>query len=673
MTTHSEAEKKKLQDSIEAHIQEALHLRSVLNTKAPINRLPPDVLSTIFLKQADDLQKRVLSSFYTSIYMATDMSSHKPIYSWLHVASVCRQWREVSLSPSCANLWARIVIDPRVPANIVRLFLNRAQGLPLSVVVLATLHDSHCRRCVPNDRATLNFEEGIGILGEVVSNASLISLFLNQPDYDGLWRALSKSAALLKNLHIEALEGPGAARYNSLTQEWQVPMVPIPNDIFLSSTPQLQNLHIEGATLPWQHSLLCPTLRHLHITGCFAPYAVETEAADISVLLDALRGMPNLESLTLDDTPFSFTAVDPSRSYPAVDLPHLKRLRVPITEGISVALVSQLRIPPTAIRHFAYRTNDRFQRKEILDEATVAAFRDGLLGLLGHDARVFGISCSLRFRERASIDGPVFQLLVQNDNGDTIVPPPSPYSDDDETVVDPATSDESCTVLEECCARFVFDGKFSDSTLMPALLSTLDLRRIQFLSISENLAHLTSWSQVFEGAEWVSTLRLYGEVAFGLGALLARWVRPPEMHHEKYRYPYSYVGFAEPGDDADDDEVHRKGYAGGAAPPFPRLRTIQILDVDFPRGTSGKEREQKHRPSRSDIWEDETGPYGFDAPGLLKALRVRAAQGAEEVVRIDFDRCKCEERERLVPLVKAVREVWWDGKRLTLGDLSQVG
>ncbi|KAJ8453919.1 hypothetical protein ONZ51_g13328 [Trametes cubensis] len=191
-----------------------------------------------------------------------------------------------------------------------------------------------------------------------------------------------------------------------------------------------------------------------------------------------------------------------------------------------------------------------------------------------------------------------------------------------------------------------------------------------------------------ERAERVTTLRVEGGLASGLGAA-ARTVDAPRGHGpagrdvlerlgsrgrrgSRARQPFEYVGYAEASGD-----LERKGYEAyaGVPLPFPALRRIEIARVDFPirRDMGAYGRMEYRYMSHIQYWallNRSSGPYGFDVPGFVKGLRARVERGAARVERVDFVRCQCVQRERLRPLVEAVQEVYWDGKRLTLDDLG---
>ncbi|KAF6758680.1 hypothetical protein DFP72DRAFT_887914 [Ephemerocybe angulata] len=84
----------------------ALHL--LHNTFAPINRLPPEILSRIFVQSAAECRQDSLS--------------------WIQVTHTCHHWREVALD--CAALWSNISF---VNPAFTKVMLARSKDAPLHV------------------------------------------------------------------------------------------------------------------------------------------------------------------------------------------------------------------------------------------------------------------------------------------------------------------------------------------------------------------------------------------------------------------------------------------------------------------------------------------------------------------------------------------------------------
>lgn len=621
-----------------------MRLRSLLNSHAPINRFPPEILSLIFVHYAIIFQRKQFAGFSLSAYHEPEKSAHKQIYTWLRVARVCRHWREVALQ--CASLWNFLVIDERVPGDILRTFLARAQEMPLTIIAHAVHQDWHCGMCVSAEDATANLDAGVTVLDETVERATKLNLYLWNVNYHTFWDCLMGSASKLTSLHIEAA---GHDRYDDYRRA-RDPTVVVPNVLFKQHPPPLHYLSFTGVGLEWSNVLFYASVRRLDIVACVMNNDVGT-AADLGDLLGALRGMPNLEAFSIDSISLPDSEI---AQYDLVDLPCLQRLRVPIAQKNTLNLVLHLRLPHDAIIYFTRKPGEKYSA-ELLTQYT-----EGAPHLLG----------SLQAYALASYDdfqAEYCQLWAKAPQ--TPTPSATSVNSAEDTDEDPAWEAIAATQ-----PRFRFDCSLS-SGLIQALLAGLDTQHLRMLSVAPKYDR--GWVDAFAPATHVRTLRIQGTSAQGLGAVLARWSRPAHMNQGVDEdghpiHPPDYVGFGELLDDGAGPA--QDGYAPGPL-PFPRLRTLRIAAVDFPLDKASRDRgaPQLYGGSRMHFWREEDVPYGLDVAGLVKGLRVRAERGAARVARVEFEGCQCWERLRLAPLVGAADEVWWDGKRLAWNDLGEQG
>ncbi len=220
--------------------------------------------------------------------------------------------------------------------------------------------------------------------------------------------------------------------------------------------------------------------------------------------------------------------------------------------------------------------------------------------------------------------------------------------------------------------RFRFNCSLA-SGLIQGLFAGLDTQHFRVLSITQNYLNQRGWLDVFTPLTAVRTLRIQGLGACDLNAVLAHWKNPAEMNQAvddgHANHPHDFVGFGE--------LLDGNGVAGHAQDeytpeplPFPHLRTLRIANADFPISHFMPERGHIWGPGRCRGVKGHR-PYGIDVTGLVKCLRVRTERGAVQVTRIDLEECQCWERGQLAPLVSAVSEVWWDGKRLAWNDLGE--
>ncbi|KAI0079395.1 hypothetical protein K474DRAFT_651777 [Panus rudis PR-1116 ss-1] len=112
----------KLQDNRNAHYQRNYQL----NARSPINTLPAEVLSLIFLE-------------YKNSFDSDQSENYTMIQSQLlSITFVCRHWRSVALG--CANLWNNIEIGRSTRWDYTLLFLRLFKQTPLSICIKPCRH-----------------------------------------------------------------------------------------------------------------------------------------------------------------------------------------------------------------------------------------------------------------------------------------------------------------------------------------------------------------------------------------------------------------------------------------------------------------------------------------------------------------------------------------------------
>ncbi|KAF6761916.1 hypothetical protein DFP72DRAFT_591465 [Ephemerocybe angulata] len=100
---------------------ELLALKSCHNAVTLTCRLPPEILSRIFI----DLASMGISAWYA---VGANKKPRKVSVSWLRVTFVCRHWRSVALQ--CPSLWSNLVFSN---ANLAEAMLTRSKGAPLTI------------------------------------------------------------------------------------------------------------------------------------------------------------------------------------------------------------------------------------------------------------------------------------------------------------------------------------------------------------------------------------------------------------------------------------------------------------------------------------------------------------------------------------------------------------
>lgn len=192
-------------------------LKSRRNSLCPISRLPPEVLSEVFLDLADQLQAQ---------------DRFKVDFKWVSVAHVCRLWRNIALQHG--RLWGKV--DMANPGRALEC-VDRSNGAPLAirhsfVGSMADLPDpftdsSHRYR-------ELHLRAKDGQLGPNVLQV------LNSPIH----------APVLESLVLEVSDN--------------YPEYTLPPTLFDYKAPSLTRLQLENVRMEWPSSLF-PSLTHLSI------------------------------------------------------------------------------------------------------------------------------------------------------------------------------------------------------------------------------------------------------------------------------------------------------------------------------------------------------------------------------------------------------------------------
>ncbi|KAI0350462.1 hypothetical protein OH77DRAFT_1364977, partial [Trametes cingulata] len=279
---------------IERAICDAQHVllfyKGHLNGMAPIARLPPELLSEVFLHLVRRAFEEIAASYYVS-------SGGSRFYKWIAITHVCNAWRAVALNTP--RLWGHIVLT-RSP--VFAEVFKRSKKAPL--LVLAPV-PSFARQTA-------------ALLHTIMLEPSrLQDLRLLAPAHivRATCQKLTGSLPLLENLvladHSFAIEGD--------TDE------PYPPTSFAAPLPNLRSLEICRLVLSWSNPLLSSSITELRVIGRFD---MRRWLGSFDELLHALEVMSHLQVLELVESiptlPEDTTGLpEPQRS---IALPRLRRL-----------------------------------------------------------------------------------------------------------------------------------------------------------------------------------------------------------------------------------------------------------------------------------------------------------------------------------------------------------
>ncbi|KAI0722209.1 hypothetical protein C8T65DRAFT_134925 [Cerioporus squamosus] len=642
-------------ERITFHAAELLRLKQLYNTHSPISKLPPELLSLIFALQARAFYDEVIVQWGKYRY---GEPSHRPIYSWIAVSQVSRQWRKVALD--CAKLWTTVVLDERVAPELVRTVVTRSCGLPLNVVLNAS-EELHCTGgCAFKKEPEDCYSAAISILEEILPRTVALTLFIDIPNHSNVWDALASldTSAKLEDLRIEAVGWqPYSLRRGA--------GVMVPGELSSEPLSVLHRLRLRNVRLEWSSTLFCSSLRSIHLSKCL--YGYESHLGD---MLTALRGMACLESMDFDSVPPSL----PDNEYEPVPMPHLQQVRVPADE-LGALLVSHL-IPPSSacVRFFDVGESYQYYKKDSVQDVpdtVLLRMRAAVDHLLkGMVAYAIAYECRDGRRRRYNSYS-VCRIWAAEDHCHKLDIP------------------GSWAAIEGRPCRIAFDSSTLHGPLLAKTLSATDLRHvhtINYRDIDCDGARVSM--ETLRGAENLSTLRMSGEATFAMNAVLSGWTRPSSMDEEtrkqiargaahKRCLPPDWIGL---GDLVEDEQLvprlegsdapsNRPHDTNGSRPLFPHLRTLSFFQVDLSLREGDKGYMFKDDVSRVFWWRYSPPYYGLDVKGVVECLRRRVAQGASPIESLNFDTCQCREREQLIPLVHAVDEVRWDGEVLRVEDL----
>ncbi|EGN96756.1 hypothetical protein SERLA73DRAFT_161770 [Serpula lacrymans var. lacrymans S7.3] len=229
-------------------------LRTRRNSLAPISRLPPELLSTIFTHCAHSPHLHEHATFSIR---------------FIKVGHVCRHWRAVALG--CPSLWSNLVFSyPRWTDEM----LIRSKMAPLVVKVDLTYMTPKVvealQQALKHSIRVKDFK--------LIASKEMMEKLLNQ---------VSGPAPLLESLSLSN------SRYSHYTTESGYPL---PEVMFEGQTPRLRRLELFKCDISWNSALLSG-LTHLDIRNTAA-----SARPTMSQVLSALERMPSLQVLTLEES-----------------------------------------------------------------------------------------------------------------------------------------------------------------------------------------------------------------------------------------------------------------------------------------------------------------------------------------------------------------------------------
>lgn len=640
-------------------------LRASFNSQSSVGKLPPEILSQIFLIHAAMVREERI------ITRASDKAEdlvHRSYYGWLNVSHVCRQWREITLG--CVKLWTWLAFDPRMPDEFLQAAIKRARDLPFTLVMPLFNRTSYCHGCLSVDRFQEHVDSAIDNLHKLFPRCQELTILIDWDEDDHIWEYLDGPADLLEIVHIEAV---GSARVTEMHSPFPI----LPERFLASHTSRLHSVFVSGVAIDSPNAMFSASLRHLEISDC------EFDAENtLQPFFLTLRATPFLETLKISWPRTFLLDPTPSEGHETVTLPHLRQFHITAACSRVTALLLHIHVPRTAILQCKLLDTVAPTRKMFFQDAFRSIFTDETAHTvsyaLGEPIHIISSDTVCRIwcastEEGASGESQQAESWTQE--AEESLPAP----------------------------RLTID---STSSLSPGTISTaleaLNLAKLRRLLISGSTTGST-WASVLQGARALTCLRMTGISAFAIPSLLAegRQALNPtdvvlrtragmdEWHWARFGRPdepptegelvglsaqwelgavFSYLAAPDtsssdaetPGREDETDEM--------AGILFPQLRVLQIVDVDLslPEGRKPRGMQGYRHAAAVDIMRFKASrtKYGFDVVALAKCLKMRRAQGVPPMVRIEFEGCHCEDTAELAPLAGLGVEVRWDGLRV---------
>lgn len=305
-----DAMRKSVKDKIQNYLDAIIELKAQLNSLSPISRLPPEVLTEIFIQHARD------------IHLPHDVSALSPYLTrQILVSHVCRHWYAVALN--CPRLWNSIILP--APREWILAMLSRSKRTPLSVTLMKSSNLRSPRRQELIELLQIVFAEMPRIRELRLKSSRALK---------GATRAVLGPAPLLELLVLDG--GTREPGDDFMDVDSFFKMNPFFNFVFGDGAPSLQILEI--APFKWQPGFFHPYLKHLRLVS---EYNCNTVIGDIIAVLGS---MPFLETLVMNHSfPENIPIAGPGGVI--VTLPHLKSIDLISKTLICANLLTHLALP----------------------------------------------------------------------------------------------------------------------------------------------------------------------------------------------------------------------------------------------------------------------------------------------------------------------------------------
>ncbi|KAI0766629.1 hypothetical protein BD413DRAFT_569176 [Trametes elegans] len=257
--------RKALEDDIAVHAQAIIDLKGRLNTMTTIARLPPELLSEVFMHVVRDSYDTRQQSYHP-YYGASRF------YAWVEISHVCRSWRSIALNTP--RLWGHLILTRK---SVVDHVLPRSKKAPLLVCAsILSANDERAR-----------------ILEEVMQESSR----LKELRLSGPARLVQEFCTKIKE-PANLLETMVLSDSSSTPYGYNLGDSSIPVTLFQGQLSRLRHLEIRRLVFSWKLPVFSASITRLVLFGRMDSYSL---MGAFDHMLDALDTMPNLQHLELDD------------------------------------------------------------------------------------------------------------------------------------------------------------------------------------------------------------------------------------------------------------------------------------------------------------------------------------------------------------------------------------
>ncbi|KAF7790050.1 hypothetical protein EIP86_000999 [Pleurotus ostreatoroseus] len=301
-------------DPIELLRRQSLCLLRESNALLPIYRLPPEVLSSIFVIATDD-----------------ECEDHKTTHMRVYISSVSHHWRGVAIST--VALWRDLFLHESLFDGEIQACSERLHGQPLRLHLIGPLTDRFDYGCrdIWDKRLAQDLVDLLGRAESFEVNATPSECFgLDFPD-----------SATLTHLKLnDPSRGTRRAYYF-----WGNEPHTIMNQLD-TKFPGLRLLELVDHGVRPDDMHFPSSLVSLHIANSVAQHWSE----DVADVLDVLRNLHNLERLSLAHAMTDFETPNALEHLDTVSLPRLKDFSFEGQVSTCIALTKALQLPSSVRR-----------------------------------------------------------------------------------------------------------------------------------------------------------------------------------------------------------------------------------------------------------------------------------------------------------------------------------